>query len=159
MISSISVNKSYAFENPLTHPATTLDHFTALVVSADLESRRAVTKILDALSIQTTSCSTLAQAQEALSRQPLNLIFCDERLPDGAYTDLLEVNHTRTIAPPLVVLTRTGEWELYMDATRHGAFDVIRSPWCPTNIELSVIRALKEEKQILPACRSSSAAG
>jgi hypothetical protein len=29
---------------------------------------------------------------------------------------------------------------------RRGAFDVIRSPWCPTDIELCVIRAVREEK-------------
>jgi hypothetical protein len=34
-----------------------------------------------------------------------------------------------------------------MDATRRGAFDVIRSPWCPTDIELSILRAAREEKQ------------
>jgi hypothetical protein len=43
------------------------------------------------------------------------------------------------------VLTRAGEWNLYMDTMRRGAFDVIRH-WCPTDIELCLIRAVREEK-------------
>jgi DNA-binding NtrC family response regulator len=119
---------------------------TVLVVSADLESRRSVTKTLEALSVYVISCSTLNQAEQVLSLQSPRLIFCDERLPDGGYADLLELKEPSKIPPPIVVLTRNGEWELYMDATRRGAFDVIRSPWCPTDIELSLIRGVREER-------------
>src|SRR5580693_1256051 len=122
------------------------DALTVLVVSADLESRRSVTKILEALSVQVIPCSTLNQAEQVLSLQRPHLIFCDERLPDGSYSDLLELKDPGRIPPPIVVLTRIGEWELYMDATRRGAFDVIRSPWCPTDIELSLIRGAREER-------------
>ena len=84
-------------------------------------------KMLEELSMQIISCSTLSQAEQVLSVQRPNLIFCDERLPDGSYIDLLQVNHSGRIPPPVVVLTRNGEWDLFMDATRRGAFDVIRS--------------------------------
>jgi DNA-binding NtrC family response regulator len=122
------------------------DALTVLVVSAELESRRLVTKTLEALSVHVISCSTLNQAKHVLSLQRPHLIFCGERLPDGGYADLLEWKDGGRIPPPIVVLTRNGECELYMDATRRGAFDVIRSPWCPTDIELSVIRGAREER-------------
>lgn len=122
------------------------DELTVLVVSADLESRRSVTKTLEALSVHVISCSTLNQAVEVLSLQRPHLVFCDERLPDGTYADLLEWKEPGRNPAPVVVLTRNGEWELYMDATRRGAFDVIRSPWCPTDIELSLIRGAREER-------------
>jgi DNA-binding NtrC family response regulator len=124
---------------------------TILVVSANLESRREVSKTLEALSVHVITCSTLAQAEQVLSLQRPNLIFCDERLPDGGYADLLDLKPASRISPPIVVLTRNGEWDLYMDATRRGAFDVIRSPWCPTDIELSVIRGVREEKHKIAA--------
>jgi DNA-binding NtrC family response regulator len=139
-------NRGPVFEKPLTHQSGMQDELTVLVVSANLESRRTVNKILEELSTQITSCSTLSQAAQVLSLQRPNLIFCDERLPDGSYIDLLQLNYSGRIRPPVVVLTRTGEWDLFMDATRRGAFDVIRSPWCPTDIELCVIRAVREEK-------------
>jgi DNA-binding NtrC family response regulator len=122
------------------------DALTVLVVSADLESRRSVSKILEALYVHVISCSTLTQTKQVLSLQRPNLIFCDERLPDGGYVDVLGLKDPDRIPPPIVILTRNGDWELYMDATRRGAFDVIRSPWCPTDIELSLIRGAREER-------------
>jgi DNA-binding NtrC family response regulator len=122
------------------------DALTVLVVSADLESRRSVSKILEALYVHVIACSSLAQTRQVLSLQRPNLIFCDERLPDGGYVDLLGWKDPDRIPPPIVILTRNGDWELYMDATRRGAFDVIRSPWCPTDIELSLIRGSREER-------------
>jgi DNA-binding NtrC family response regulator len=122
------------------------DKLTVLVISADLEGRRTVNRILEALSVNTIACSMVSEAQQVLSLQRPHLVFCDERLPDGSYADLLEWKHPGQIPPPIVVLTRTGEWELYMDAMREGAFDVIRSPWDPTDIELSLLRAARDEK-------------
>jgi DNA-binding NtrC family response regulator len=135
-------------ENPsAAYPGALHTEFNVLLISPNFESRRAISKVLESLSLQVVSCSTLSQARQALSLQRPNLIFCDERLSDGGYEDFLKLDYEGRISPPVVVLTRTGEWEFYMDATRRGAFDVIRSPWCPTDIELSLIRAAREEKQ------------
>ena len=133
-------------ERPKTLRMGALDKLTVLLISADLEGRRSVNRILESLSVNTVACSLLSEAQQALSVQRPHLIFCDERLPDGSYIDLLEWKWLDQVSPPIVVLTRTGEWELYMDATRKGAFDVIRSPWHPTDIELSLLRAARAEK-------------
>ena len=38
----------------------------------------------------------------------------------------------------------TGEWEFYFDAVGKGAFDVVRSPWYATDVEMVVIRAMRE---------------
>lgn len=141
--------QTYAGHNPersTPYETRMQDELTVLVVSADLESRRSVTKTLEALSVHVIPCSTLNQAEQVLSLQRPHLIFCNERLPDGGYADLLELKDPDRIPPPIIVLTRNGEWELYMDATRRGAFDVIRSPWCPTDIELSLIRGAREER-------------
>jgi DNA-binding NtrC family response regulator len=146
MTPSTQAQIGHAFERAATQPTGTQDEFRILIVSADLESRRKVSKILEALSVNTTCCSTLTQAAEVLLLQNPQLIFCDEHLPDGCYRDLLEPKHPGRCPRRVVVLTRTGEWDLYMAATRGGAFDVIRDPWCPTDIELSLIRALREEK-------------
>jgi DNA-binding NtrC family response regulator len=143
---SMRENATHRFEISTTYESGLQDELTILVVSANLESRRTVSNILEALCVSVIPCSTLAQTEQVLLLQRPSLIFCDERLPDGGYADLLELKLPGGITPPIVVLTRNGEWELYMDATRRGAFDVIRSPWCPTDIELSFIRAVREER-------------
>jgi DNA-binding NtrC family response regulator len=143
---SMRENVAHRFEISTTYESGLQDELTILVVSANLESRRTVSNILEAISVNVVPCSTLAQTEQVLLLQRPSLIFCDERLPDGGYADLLEMKLPGRTQPPIVVLTRNGEWELYMDATRRGAFDVIRSPWCPTDIELSFIRAVREER-------------
>jgi hypothetical protein len=40
--------------------------------------RRAVNKTLEELPMQVISCSIVSQAEQVLSLQHLNLIFCDE---------------------------------------------------------------------------------
>lgn len=144
-------DEGHRFEISTSYELGLRDQLTILVVSANLEGRREVCRILEALSVQVIPCSTLAQAEQVLSLQYPSLIFCDERLPDGGYGDLLELKLPGRIPPPIVVLTRNGEWELYMDATRRGAFDVVRSPWCPTDIELSLIRGVRETRHKIAA--------
>ncbi len=129
------------------------EELTVLVVSANLESRREVCKILEALCVNVIPCCSLAQAEPLLSLQRPKLIFCDEQLPDGNYADVLRWRQSGSPLPPVVVLTRNGEWEFYINATQRGAFDVIRSPWCPTDIELSFIRGIREGKYRVAAAR------
>jgi hypothetical protein len=57
--------------------------------------------------------------------QTVDVVFCDEQLPDGSYDDLIHSNHWDRRIPRIAVSTRTGEWELYFEAVRKGAFDVI----------------------------------
>jgi len=146
MIPSTQASIGQSFPKSAICQPSVQDTFTALIVSGDLEGRRKVSKILEALSVNTICCSTLTQAGEVLLLQRPQLIFCDEHLPDGCYADLLESQRPGGGSRRVVVLTRTGEWNLYMAATRRGAFDVVRDPWCPTDIELSLIRAVREEK-------------
>jgi DNA-binding NtrC family response regulator len=137
---------THRFETSTTPASDLQETLTILVVSGNLERRREVSKILEALCVEVIPCSTLAQATQLLAFQRPQLIFCEEQLPDGSYADVLEWKLPGNHLPPIVVLTRNGEWEFYINATQRGAFDVIRSPWCPTDIELSFIRGIREER-------------
>ena len=141
-----------------THPSTLLTHLInqgpmsvrkvrALVVSPHLEVRRPLLRTLEALSADVTVCSTREQAEDVLSRQAFEIVFCDDHLPDGSYSDLIHAEHYDHRIPRIAVTTRTGEWELYFEAIAKGAFDVIRSPWYTPDVEMTVIRALREEEQ------------
>lgn len=118
-----------------------------LIVSPLIEVRRPLLRTLEKLSIDVVVCSTRAQAEEVLALKAFELVFCDERLPDGTYQDLIHADHFDHRIPRVVVATRTGDWELYFAAVAKGAFDVIRSPWHATDVEMVFIRALREEQQ------------
>jgi DNA-binding NtrC family response regulator len=121
-------------------------HVHALVISPRLELRKALLQVLESLSADVISCSSRAQAEEVLSHQSFEVVFCDEHLPDGSYADLIHADHCEHKIPRVIVATRVGEWELYLEAMRKGAFDVVRAPWHATDVEMTVIRALHEEE-------------
>jgi len=114
-------------------------HVRALVVSPRLEVRQPLIRTLESLAMDVTACATCHDAEEVLATRSIDLVFCDDRLPEGSYADLI-----RAVGPRVIVVTRTGDWDLYLEALSKGAFDVIRCPWHPTDVELTVIRALRE---------------
>jgi DNA-binding NtrC family response regulator len=118
-----------------------------LIVSPLVEVRRPLLQALEKLSTDVLVCSTLAQAEEVLLRKAVEVVFCDEHLADGSYQDLIHAEHFDHRVPRVVVTTLTGDWELYFLAVARGAFDVIRSPWHATDVEMVVIRALRDKQQ------------
>jgi DNA-binding NtrC family response regulator len=109
----------------------------ALIVSDRTEHVRTMVRILDGLPIKTYAACTLKQAEQVLSHQPISVIFCDERLPGGSYRKLL---NTRTAGKRrrdscFVVTLQTGEWEEYLEALHLGAFEAIRCPIQPGDVE------------------------
>jgi DNA-binding NtrC family response regulator len=121
-------------------------HVRALLVSPRLEVRKPLLQVLEGFSTDVICCSTAAQAEEVLGRQSFEVVFCDEHLAQGSYADLIHSAHFERRIPRVIVVTRVGEWDLYLEALRKGAFDVMRAPWHPTDVEMTVIRALHEEE-------------
>ena len=124
----------------------------ALVVSFELEIRKPLLRTLESLKADVVVCSRVEQAEEVLGRDPIDVVFCDEHLPDGSYVNLLEANHGHNKIPRLVVTTRQGDWNLYFEAVAKGAFDVIRCPCQPTDVEMTLIRVLREGDESVGAC-------
>jgi DNA-binding NtrC family response regulator len=144
---SLEARPHVSLSNTLPGSATSQRHVRALVVSSNPEVRRPLLRTLESLSADVIVCSTRTQAEEVLCKQAVEIVFCDEHLPDGSYDELIHANHWEHRIPRVVVTTRTGEWDLYFEAVTKGAFDVIRSPWYATDVEMAVIRALREEDQ------------
>jgi DNA-binding NtrC family response regulator len=123
-------------------------HVLVLIVSPNIEVCRALRRTLDGLLTDLIVCSTETQAEEVLSKQTVDVVFCDEHLPDGSYDELIHAKHWDHRIPRVAVTTRTGEWDLCFEAVTKGAFDVIRSPWYAADLEMGVIRAPQEEGQL-----------
>lgn len=123
------------------------EHPYTLVVSSHLECRRALLRILEDLGVNTFASGTLADAAELLSRQEVPLVFCDDRLTDGSYRDLLHTLQGWKKTPHVVVTTRIGEWRDYLEALSLGVVDMIEYPYRSTDVELNVIRAKRGQDQ------------
>ena len=117
-----------------------------LVACANFEHRRSLIRILEELPVNVISVSTLQQAEEVLSRQPIALMFSDQQLPDGSVRELL--NHARPAGQPphLVWTTEASDSVDPKRMAECGVLGTVRYPFHATDVELQIIRAAHEER-------------
>jgi DNA-binding NtrC family response regulator len=116
-----------------------------LIVSSELEHRRALNDILRKEGYDTTCASRVSECQEALQTQNVSLIFCDRRISDGNYRDVVALTRTSNQRIRVVVTSRLADWDEYLDALHHGAFDLIASPCQPTDVLWAMVQARRED--------------
>ena len=117
-----------------------------VVVSSDFENRQNLTGILARQGSDPIAVSTLQECREILAERPVGLVFCDSRLSDGTYQELLASYRAKDAKPRVVITSHHNEWEEFKEAMRLGAFDVIGAPCRPTDVEWMVIQAKRDER-------------
>jgi DNA-binding NtrC family response regulator len=116
-----------------------------LVVSSDLDHRRALTSILQKEGWNPLHASRLTECHDLLAKQNVGLVFCERRLADGTYRDLLSVAQTSERKVPVVVTSRLADWDEYLEALRHGAVDLIPAPCKPRDVFSAIAQAQRED--------------
>ena len=122
-----------------------------LIISGRPENRKMLMRVFDGLPADTYAAPSLRQAREALENRSFSVIFCEERLSDGSYGDLLHEVRAVHDGTRFVVVLCTGEWEEYLEALRLGADEVLRSPLQPTDVDLALIHAMRNDSKPLTA--------
>jgi two-component system response regulator AtoC len=115
-----------------------------LVVSSELEHRRKLNDILHKEGYETICASRVSECEQALQTQNVALIFCDRRLSDGNYRDIISILRASNQQPRVVVTSRLADWDEYLDALHNGAFDLITSPCRPTDVLWAIVQARRE---------------
>lgn len=118
-----------------------------LIVSSELEHRRALNDILRKEGYETICASRVHECQEALQTQSVSLIFCDRRISDGNYRDVVALTRASNQRIRVVVTSRLADWDEYLDALHHGAFDLIASPCQPTDVLWAIVQARREDAE------------
>jgi DNA-binding NtrC family response regulator len=88
--------------------------------------------------------STVAQARELLLRDKFSVILCEETIAGESYRAVLQQVGGFAARIPVVVFSRTADWDRYLVAMGAGAFDYIPDPCPAAEIESVVSRALRE---------------
>ena|SRR5436305_1825060 len=117
-----------------------------LIVSSELENRRALNEILTKEGYETVCASRVSDCYQSLAAQKIALIFCDRRLFDGTYRDVVTAARATKQGVRVVVTSRLADWDEYLDALHHGAFDLIASPCQPTDVLWAIIQARREDQ-------------
>lgn len=118
-----------------------------LIVSSRIENQRTLLRTPEGLPVNTFAASTVFQALEFLATHPLAIIFCEERLPDGPYRDLLGSVPSSPQMNRLIVVQCAGAWEEYLEALRLGAAEVLRVPLQSTDIDIALFHAMRQGRE------------
>jgi DNA-binding NtrC family response regulator len=121
--------------------------FEVVVVSSDLVLRRKLTGILGNLGLDPVRVASLRECHEILTQKRVGLVFCDVRVSDGNYQDLLAAYPQSDHRPRVVVTSASADWDEYREAMQRGAFDIISVPCRHTDVEWMVIQAIRAERQ------------
>ncbi len=103
--------------------------------------RKNLEQILRQRHYDVAAASTIAEAQDYLSRDTFDLMFVDLRLPDGEGTDLLRQLQSRPQKPLVVMITGFGSVESAVSCMRDGAFDYLIKPFSSDQIEFTLKKA------------------
>ena len=117
-----------------------------LVIASDPETRKALSSILQTEGLKPVQASHLSEGRALLQSQTVGMVFCERHLADGSYLDLLPVAQTNKAGNvPVVVTSRLADWDEYLEALRHGAVDLIASPFKKSDVT-SALAQVRQEK-------------
>jgi DNA-binding NtrC family response regulator len=112
-----------------------------IVLEDDLIVRKNLEQQLRQRRYDVGSATTIAEAQDLLTKDNWDLIFVDIRLPDGEGTDLLKQIQSRPQKPLVVMITGFGSVESAVNCMQNGAFDYIIKPFSSDTIEVTLKKA------------------
>jgi len=87
--------------------------------------------------------TSVAEALEALARQPFDLIISDYRMPQASGLDLLEMLRQQGTDVPVIIMTGYSSVEHAVLSMRHGAVDYLTKPLRQEAVRLAVQNAIE----------------
>ena len=122
-----------------------------LVIASDPETRKALSSMLQAEGLKSVQASQLSEGRALLATETVGMVFCERHLADGTYLDLLPAAQTKSGNVPVVVTSRLADWDEYLEALRHGAVDLIASPFKPSDVSAALAQARREKAAAVTA--------
>jgi DNA-binding NtrC family response regulator len=122
-----------------------------LIDSPDLTMRGKITRDLESRGIDLVHFHSVRQTCEALTGKDALLVFCENRLVDGTYEELLtaakEVGaRTRIIVAP--TKSKRFDAATYSKAKELGTFEVLRKCYGPQHLEWVGICAIHDKEKV-----------
>lgn len=92
-------------------------------------------------------CETISAAKDLVLRYRVEVIVCDDVMPDGDFRELTKELRRLACEPVVVVMSRSyDDWGDYLEAMITGAYDFLAYPPCPRELEQAVAAALLESR-------------
>lgn len=118
-----------------------------LVVSANDRIRGTLGETLLLCGIAPILTTSLAESHEHFTAGNPSIVVCEDLLPDGRYSELLRLNQQSDSKTPVIVVSRTGDWEDYFAALELGAHDFLAFPLLPGELQRIIRISLAERRR------------
>src|ERR1051326_8139253 len=119
-----------------------------IVLEDDLVVRKNLQEQLRYKRYDVASASTIAEAEDLLTKDNFDLMIVDVRLPDGKGTDLLKQLQRRPVKPLVVMISGMGTVELAVECMSNGAFTFLPKPFLPEQLAVTLKKA-EEHGQLI----------
>ena len=127
-----------------------IGEWEVMIASSDLENRRKLAQILEFWGLEPICSHSIGQAREILSRGSVRLVFCEDSLRDGSFRELLDAAKASSPRIRVIVIARNGvggDEDSREEALQMGAFGVISPSFQSTDVEWTVIEALRDAQR------------
>ncbi|MGQ9562796.1 MAG: sigma-54-dependent transcriptional regulator [Thermogutta sp.] len=122
---------------------------TVLVVDDHTPSRQAMADILQQAGHQVETCSSAAEAINALSQREFDVLVTDLNMPGMSGLDLVRYVENQQLRTRPIMVTAYATVSSAVEAIRHGAFDYIEKPFDADQLERLVAEAVRHSKLML----------
>ncbi len=98
---------------------------TILIIDDEEKLRSLLTRIIKLEGFEVLEAATLKAGLKVLEKEPVDVVLCDVKLPDGSGVDFVSVVKSKSIATEIILLTAYGNIPDGVQAMKLGAFDYI----------------------------------
>ncbi len=130
-----TVNNCESFPALAAHGRKQLNIPNGLVVSANDRIRGTLGEAMLLCGIAPVFAASIADSRQHITTGDLCIVICEDLLPDGSYCELLGLRQQREHKSPVIVVSRTGDWEEYFAAMELGAHDFLAYPLIPGELQ------------------------
>ncbi len=117
-----------------------------LIVDDEPHMRRILASNLRQEKHEIWEASGVAEARRCLADNDYDVVFTDQKMPDGEGLAVLAAAHEADPALSVIFLTAVASIELAVESMRHGAFDFLTKPFEPEVVRATVRRAYERTR-------------
>ncbi|WP_305987534.1 sigma-54 dependent transcriptional regulator [Roseibium sp. MMSF_3544] len=127
---------------------------TILVIDDEIRSLESISRILDE-EFEVKTASTIAEATQVLEDEWVQIVLCDQRMPDQTGVEFLKTVRQRwPDAIRMIISGYTDAHDIIDGVNEAGIFQYITKPWHPENLILTLqnacrLYALQRENELL----------
>lgn len=118
-----------------------------LTTGCDPQVANALKSLLQRSGLAPLAVASVPEAMNVLACEEVRVVFCAAELDGGSYRDLIRKLKAAKQRVPVVVVSRLGEWNEYLDAIGFGEFDCVAPPYRGSEVQRIIGNALQAQHQ------------